>query len=335
MFRNTLIKGIETYLPGNKIGNEKYIEHFDKQDIDIRNLLASINRKYRYKASDDENVITMGTKASLKVLKNFNEKAEDIDIIIFASNTPEYLTPSNAIKIHHTIGAKIDTLAFDVNADCMGAILAINLASTLLKGNPKYKKALVVASTLMSAFSRQDDALAYATMSDAAVSILLEAKEEEFERGILSTECQTDSRFHDATQNPIHGFSSYLRSASNDKEEGRLKSYPFDTSEYPTIWANMIKNAIANTEYKIANVKFFIMSQFVEKMIVDTLEKLNVENYKNKYNFLTPEIGYTGLCCEMFALKDAIDKKLINEGDLIVLGGTGIGSSNMMMSYKL
>lgn len=335
MFRNTLIKGLETYLPGNKIGNEKYIEHFNKQGVDITHLLASINRKYRYIASEEENVITMGTKTSLEVLKKCKVSAEDIDIIIFASNTPEYLTPSNAIKIHNAIGAKNAEVAFDVNADCMGAILAINLASTLLKGNKKYKKALVVASTLMSAFCRKDDVLTYATMSDAAAAILLEVKEEEYERGVLSTECQTDSRFHDTTHNPIHGFSSYLRSDSVDKEESKLKSYPVDTSTYPTIWSDMIKNAISYTEYKVDDVKFFIMSQFVEQMIMDTLEKLGVKDYKNKYNFLSPEIGYTGLCCEMFALKEALDKERIVTGDLIVLGGTGIGSSNMMMCYKL
>lgn len=335
-FINVLIRGIGTYLPENKIGNQPYIEHFKKLGMDnIEELFESIGRKYRHISTDlNENSITMGVQASLKALENAKMKPEEIDIIVFASDTPEYTTPSNALKVHNAIGAKNAKIAYDINANCLAVVLSIDQVTRFLKTSKRYKRALIIGSVLISAVAKNDDFLTYGTFSDSASAIILECVEEDKERGVIDSIYHTDSSQHNTSHSPLIGFSNFFRTDVKDKELIKWQSYPVDAKTYPTVWANLTTQILKDNNLDSNDIDFFIYSQFVENLIIETLQILKIENFHDKYNFLSKETGYTGVNCEMFALENAIKDNRVGEGSKIILSAIGVGFSTMAIYYK-
>lgn len=334
-FLNTNIIGVGTYLPKNKVGNEYYINHFKELGKDITDALDYIGREYRHISNDlEETVITMGREAALEALLESNTKPEEIDMVIFSTDTPEFTTPTNAIKLANAIGAKNAKLVYDVNANCLGMTLALDQVSRTMKTNRRFKKALLVGSVLISSVARKDDFLTYATFGDAASALVLEAVEEFEQRGVIDSVSYTDSEQHATSQSPINGFSRYLRTDIDDKEELKWFSYPVKSDNYPNIWANMIKELLAEHQMTQHDIDFFALPQFVESLITGTLEFLEIKNIKDAYNFVSRKIGYTGTSCVIFSIKDALNNKKVKKGSNVIFVGSGVGFSTMALYYK-
>ncbi len=176
-FLNVNIIGVGTYLPDNKVDNEYYINHFKElKGIDITGALESIGRDYRHISTDlDETVITMSTEAALIALKESNTNPEELDMVVFSTDSPEFTTPTNAIKLVNAIGAKNAKLVYDINANCLGMTLGLDQVSRTMKTNKRFKKALIVGSVLISSIARKDDFLTYAIFGDSASAVVLEA----------------------------------------------------------------------------------------------------------------------------------------------------------------
>ena len=101
MQRNALIREIAYYHPDNIVDNDYYIDHFKQQNKSINGLLHATGRRSRYIATDmNETIVEMGFKAAEKVLKKAYVKPVELDMIVFATGTPEYISPTNALILH-------------------------------------------------------------------------------------------------------------------------------------------------------------------------------------------------------------------------------------------
>lgn len=335
-FLNVNIIGVGTYLPDNKVDNEYYINHFKElKGIDITGALESIGRDYRHISTDlDETVITMSTEAALIALKESNTNPEELDMVVFSTDSPEFTTPTNAIKLVNAIGAKNAKLVYDINANCLGMTLGLDQVSRTMKTNKRFKKALIVGSVLISSIARKDDFLTYATFGDSASAVILEAVEESYKRGVIDSVSYTDSDQHATSQSPINGFSRYLRTDVTDKEELKWFSYPVESANYPSIWSDMIKDLLSEHQKTQFDIDFFALPQFTEPLITDTLKALDIENIEEHYNFVSRNIGYTGTSCVIFSIKDALNKGKVKEGSNVIFVGSGVGFSTMALYYK-
>ena len=144
-----MIKGIAYYHPEQSVGNEYYIEHFRNQGKDIEKLLEATGRKNRYvSASEEENILTMGYHASKKVIEQTHVKPSQINLIVFSSGTPEYIAPTNAMKLHAMLNAGQRCGVYDLNANCAGMTVALEQISRIMRNNKNIKYALLVGSDL-------------------------------------------------------------------------------------------------------------------------------------------------------------------------------------------
>jgi 3-oxoacyl-[acyl-carrier-protein] synthase III len=332
-YQNVKIMSIGTYHPTNCVHNEYYIQHFKKLGMDnIEGLLGYLGRENRYITDDEnENTVTMGVKAAEKALENANITADDLDMIVFVSDTPEYTAPTNALKIHNLLQAKNAHVVYDTNANCVGIITAIDQVSRYLKTNKRIRKALVVGSVLISAVAREDDPLTYACFADSGAAVLLENREEEVEGGFIDSVYRTDSSYHDTGVMPACGLSRMYREDISI-EDKKWKSVLFDASYVPQVWTDMITELLDWHSLKPDDVDHFIFSQFAKPNIDRTLENLKAD--ADKATFIAHEYGYTGVTSPIFALERAVQNGNIRDNSNIVLCSIGTGYSTTALLYR-
>ncbi|SES97403.1 ketoacyl-ACP synthase III [Paenibacillus sp. NFR01] len=329
---NVKIKKVSVYHPDHIVDNDYYFSHFDSQGKDIRGLLAVTGRNKRYLSTDpNETPLTMGIEAARRALAESGLAAEDLDMIVFSSGTPEYVQPTNALKVHHALGGKSSARVFDMNANCVGMVIALEQASRHIIANPRIKYAMIVGAEQMNKYSRTDEEVPYANFGDAAAALILERVEDE-DCGILDSSYYTDSSMHDTIVLPATGFSNIYRQDLSEYDK-RIEWLPFDTDEAFISARNAIERSLADNGLTKANVKKYFLSQFAKKNIDGICEQLGED--LDKFKYVGDEFGYTGTSSPFIALSKSIEEGEIERGDHIVFWsvGAGITSCNILFRY--
>jgi 3-oxoacyl-[acyl-carrier-protein] synthase III len=332
MYTNVNIISSAISHPKMKVNNSYYIEHFNKLNNPIDGLLKHLGREERYIIdSEEENVITMAVEAGEKAIKNAKLKKEDIDMIVFISDTPEYTQPTNALIVHNKMGLKAD-LAFDMNNNCIGMLTAIDLISNYLKSNGDISNALLVGGQNVSFFAREDDPIAFATSGDAAAAIILEKKVEDIKRGFIDSAYHTDSSLQHKMRFPGCGMSKILKEDVPISDK-KLMFMPQETNYFSDEWKKLILKVLNRNNIEVEEVKQFFFSQFSLADIKRTIEKLNVE--EDKYTFVGSRFGYTGCTSPIFAYHFAVKNNKIKTNDYVIFCSVGIGYSMNVILHKM
>lgn len=167
------ITGVGSYLPETKMTNHDLTKLVDTSHewIMERSGIA-----VRHVASPNESVVTMGTAAALEALRTANVAPADVDLIIVATCTADYLFPSAACLIQQAIGAH-KAAAFDIGAACSGFIYALTTANQFIQANTA-KQVLVIGSEVMSRVLNWQDRATCVLFGDGAGAVLLSAADE-------------------------------------------------------------------------------------------------------------------------------------------------------------
>ena len=167
---NAAITGIQGYVPDYVLNNKELEELVDTNDEWIVSRTGIKERrilKDKNKGSSD-----LGTAAVNGLLKKTNTRAEDIDLLICATATPDMLFPSTACLIANKIGAR-NICAFDIMAACSGFLYALTTASKFVESGT-YKKVIVVGCDKMSSIVDYTDRTTCVIFGDGAGAVLLE-----------------------------------------------------------------------------------------------------------------------------------------------------------------
>ena len=162
------IAGLGTYLPEKVLSNQDLEKLVDTSDEWI---VSRTGMKERRIAATDECTSDMGAASAKRALAAANVKAEDIDLILTATMTPDYISPSTAGLIQHHIGAT-NAAAVDIQAACTGFLYALSIAKAYIDAG-MYRHILVVASEKMSAFIDYTDRNTCILFGDGACSAVV------------------------------------------------------------------------------------------------------------------------------------------------------------------
>lgn len=175
------ITGVGAYVPDEIITNEDIAQIVETTDEWIMSRVGIKERR----ALKGENMGTsvMGAKAVEELLKKTNTKPEEVEVIIFATTTPDYPIPSTAAMTAEACGIK-NALGFDIQAACSGFLYALETGSNFIKSG-QYKKVVVVAGDKMTAITNYKDRTTCPLFGDAVGAVMLEPTEEEY--GIMDT----------------------------------------------------------------------------------------------------------------------------------------------------
>lgn len=175
------ITGIGAYTPEDIMSNEDLAKIVDTTDEWIMSRVGIKER--RVLKGEGKGTSYMGAEAVKEVLKKTNTKPEEVNVIIFATTTPDYIFPSTAAMTAEACGIK-NALGFDIQAACSGFIYALEIGSNFIKSG-QYKKVLVVAGDKMTSITNYKDRTTCPLFGDAVGAAMLEPTEEEF--GIMDS----------------------------------------------------------------------------------------------------------------------------------------------------
>lgn len=333
MRKNVQMIGTGVYIPKNKVYNEELDEHFNKLGLNAHNLMEHLGRRKRYFISEDENMVTMCKNAIDDCITKNEICMEKIEMVIVCTDTPEYLFPSNAVKLVGIYGEKLQNVrvAFDINCNCTGMVQGLDMVYKYMQGSD-IKNALVVGCFCITPIALWTDTVVYATFADAAACIALTSntKTEEQSRGFIDTETWVDASYHEYITYPKCGMSKVPLKAIEPNEK-RLEWNPFNMDFISKQWYKIISKILARNSLKPDDINYYIFSQLSDVYNLETLKQLGVS--EKKYYFLGKEYGYTGNTCPILCLNRMWDT-YSKPGNKVIICTVGAGYSAIAVLYE-
>ena len=166
------IVGTGSALPQNEVDNKKLTEWVETSDEWIKERTGIGARRI----STGETVASLAAEACRKALEMAGRSAQEVDLILVATCSPEYLLPCAACQVQTAIGASNAT-AFDINAACSGFLFGLTMAEAYLQAG-MYKRILIAGSEVLSKIIDWEDRSTCILFGDGAGAVLVEGKED-------------------------------------------------------------------------------------------------------------------------------------------------------------
>ena len=192
MNKSVLMVGSGAYLPEKILTNDDLATFVDTDDGWIKQRTGIAQRHI---VADGELTSDLAYNAAINALENANMTADDIDVIVLATTTPDDTFPATAAQVQNRLGA-YNAFAFDVQAVCAGFVYALTVAESLLLAN-KGGRALVIGAESFSKLLDWEDRTTCVLFGDGAGAVILEASDDAQNYGILSSALYTDGRSRD------------------------------------------------------------------------------------------------------------------------------------------
>jgi|TARA_B110000240_G_scaffold109403_1_gene123026 3-oxoacyl-[acyl-carrier-protein] synthase-3 len=311
------IIGLGAYVPPNEMSNEDWMKYVDTSDEWIT---TKTGMKKRRIAEPNVSTSDLAVEACKQAIKNANLLPEDIDLIILATSSPDVPLSSTAGIIQHKLGC-VDCAAFDVNAVCAGWVHALDIGSRFV-GTDGYQNVLVVGSEIYSRILNWNDRATCVLFGDGAGAAVL--SEVESGKGILGTWLMSDGSGSSVIEIPAGGVRTPFNS-DNFKDgqqyfhmDGRAV-WDFAIEAFP----QAVRNALSKAGKEIEDIDLIIPHQANINIIQTGMEKLGLDMNKTFTNL--HKYGNTAGASVPIAMHEAMEKGLINEGDLVVTAAFGGG----------
>jgi len=308
---NARITGTGGYLPEKIIHNKHFESSLETSDEWI---YARTGIRNRHVIAAHESTASMAEMAANRALDAAGLDADELDLIIVGTSSPDRVFPSTACILQDKLGIS-DCVAFDVQAACSGFIYALGIAHQFIKAGGA-KKALIIGAEANSRILDYSDRSTCVIFGDGAGAVVLEATEEQ---GILSTHLHSDGQYKDLlyVNNPIKdqledGDKAYLTMHGNDVYKVAVKTLGRIVDE--TLDANgMVKSDVDWLIPHQANIR--IISSVAKKLNMP-MEKvvLTIENQGNTSSASIP-----------LALDQAVRDGRIKKGHVVLMEAFGGG----------
>jgi 3-oxoacyl-[acyl-carrier-protein] synthase III len=298
---NAGIVGLGRYLPEKVVTNSDLEKIMDTSDEWIRTRTGIEERRI---SSDDVNSSDMAYEAAMKALENANVSAEEIDMILVATVTPDQPFPSIACMIQDKLGAK-KAAAMDVSAACSGFMYGIVTAKQFIESG-SYKYVLVVGVEKLSKITNWDDRNTAVLFGDGAGAVVLGPVSEG--RGILAFELGADG------SGGKHLYQEKEFISMNGREV-----YKFAVRQMGESSINVLEKAGLSKE----DVDFLIPHQANIRIMESARQRLELP--EEKMSKTIHKYGNTSSASIPISIVEEMEAGKIKDDDVIVLVGFGGG----------
>ncbi|MCD6543167.1 MAG: ketoacyl-ACP synthase III [Flavobacteriaceae bacterium] len=329
----TEIIGTGIYAPGESISNEELIKisgiEFDTEKIS--NKIGIKNRHIAKYRGLDESTADFCTNAANNALKDAKINADEIDLIIVGTDTPEFITPATSIIVQGRLQKSEKwTSTFDVSASCASFSVAYDNAVRIMATNSFIKYALVIGVYNMPSFIKDNDNFSLPIFADGAGAVVIKNNSNS---NYVDSQLLTDGTQHDYIG--IYNGAAKTRITKDliDKGEFGLQSLkPLPGDRNVKLWPKVIDKLMTKTGLKVDEIDHFFFTQISAFVIREVMKSIGQPMHKT--TMIMDKYGYTGSACIPMAFHHAILEKRIKKGDKIVFVTSGAGlsvSSNMFI----
>ncbi|MGE0527760.1 MAG: 3-oxoacyl-ACP synthase III family protein [Bdellovibrionales bacterium] len=320
--RRAVIRGTGMYAPERVITNAEFNEMYGR---DVETFLREKRGiRERRHMSADQATSDLILPAAEEALRRAGLQARDLDLIIVATDTPDYISPSTAAVVQFRLGAK-NSGAFDINSACAGFTTALDMASKYIVADSGYRHILVVGAYAMSKYLNYDDYKIATLFADGAGAVVVEAREDDT-GGVLASTLYADGQYHDYMG--IYGGGTRHPMTPVDFERRRhlldfAKKIPIETNG--THWPRLTSILLDRLKRRPEHIDHFFLTQINIQSIHEALDALGLP--RTKSHNIMDRYGYTGSACLPMALHDAVLHSRLRRGDLVFMLGSGGGLS--------
>ena len=307
---------------GSKVP-ERIISNYDlEKSVDTSNewIIKRTGISERRILDDKQEAYMLGVDAAKSALESAKLSAQEIDLIVVATDTPDYMTPSTACLIQGAIGAS-NAIAFDLNAACSGFIFAITVAQKFILSGT-HKNALVIGCEGLSRIVDWQDRNTCILFGDAAGAAVLSEVPEGF--GILNTYLGSDGENGKFITIP----NLYLNEEEKAKRvNGKYNSLWMDGQEVfkfaVKAMSSATKKVIEDVNMTIEDIQFIFPHQANTRIIDGAIKKLGVPD--DKLHYIIHKYGNISSASIPVSLDEAYREGKLKNGDNLVLVGFGGG----------
>lgn len=309
------IAGTGSYLPGNPVSNDDLVA----RGIDTSDewIVTRSGIRSRHLAAADVGASDLARIAAERAIEAAGCEAEDIDLIIVATSTPDYIFPSTAALVQAKLGIRNGGAAFDVQAVCSGFVYALTVAEKFIRSG-SHKRALVIGAEVFSRILDWSDRATCVLFGDGAGALILEGREEPglpSDRGILSVDLHSDGRFKDLLYvdgGVSTGTSGYLRMQGNQVFRHAVEKL-----------AKTAETALERAGLAAEDVDWIVPHQANIRIIQGTAKKLGLS--MDRVIVTVQDHGNTSAASIPLALSVGVAEGRIRKGDLVLSEAIGGG----------
>jgi len=312
MTRYARVIGTGSYLPEEVRTNEQISQIVDTSDSWIFERTGIKSRRI---AGSNETASSMAEAAARLAIEAAQIQAEDIDIIIVATGTPDRIYPSTGCLLQQRLGIK-NCVAFDVQAACSGSIFALSIADQYIKSGAA-QKILVVGTELCSRITDWTDRGTCILFGDGAGAVLLEASDQP---GIFSTHIHSDGEYEDllycpnpqAASKEITDEPSFIKMRGNEVFKVAVNTL-----------GRIVDETLEHNNLQKSDIDWLVPHQANIRILAATAKKLNMS--MDQVIITLEGQGNTSSASVLLALDEGVRDGRIQRGQIVLLEAFGAG----------
>jgi 3-oxoacyl-[acyl-carrier-protein] synthase-3 len=312
VIRRSILLGTGSALPVRSVSNAELAQTVDTSDEWIVERTGIRNRHI---AGEGETTATLAADAARNALSAAGLAAQDIDLIILATATPDQTFPAAATKVQAMLGID-DCVAFDVAAVCSGFLYAVTVADSMIRSGAA-SRALVIGSETFSRILDWQDRTTCVLFGDGAGAIVLGAQEsEDGARGILAAKLHADGR---------HNQLLYVDGGpSTTQTVGKLRMKGQEVFRHAVVnLASVLTEVMGLAGLSATDIDWLVPHQANARILDATARKLKLS--PDRVVVTVDRHANTSAASVPLALDLAVRDGRIKQGDLVVLEAMGGG----------
>jgi 3-oxoacyl-[acyl-carrier-protein] synthase-3 len=323
------IIGTGSYVPDKVLTNAD-LSRMLGEDVD-EFVSQVVGIRERHVCAEDESTADLATAAAQSALEAAGVRAADLDLIVLATDTPEYLSPATSVVVQHRLGAR-RAGTFDVNCACAGFVTALDAASKFVIADSSYKNVLVVGAYAMTKYLDWTEKKTATIFADGAGAVLLRADEDR--PGLLASKLVADGSYH--AHMGIYAGGTRLPVTEEVLREGRWTKVRFAKKYPPEVniegWPAIVGDVLAKAGLKQDDVALYLFTQVNLSTIKEVMKRMELP--WERTHTVMQKWGYTGSACIPMVLDDAVRAGKLEEGDALVMCASGGGLNMACAAFR-
>jgi 3-oxoacyl-[acyl-carrier-protein] synthase-3 len=302
-------RSIGAYIPNDIRTNQWFIDRMDTSDEWITKRTGIKQRRI---ASKEENTSDLGTKASQIAIQRANLKVDDIDLVVCATISPDYMCMSStACLIAEKLGIK-DVMALDISAACTGFVYALSVAKAFIESGMK-KNVLIIGAEKLSNIVDYTDRTTCMLFGDGAGAAVISSTSNKNE-AIVDINCSSDGGQKDLLLTPgiQSGEKTFMQMKGNETFKIAVRTLTSD-----------VKMIMERNNYKNEDIDLFIPHQANYRIIKAVGDALKFEDSQKVLT--VDKYGNTSSASIPMAINDCFESGRLKHGDTMLLDAFGGG----------